>query len=318
MRRFWRQWLSLAAVVLWLPMVGLTMPERPGAAPAPTDGYQLRIFHAADGQSMHYFLHVPAMSPVGVQHFPLVLLLHGGGERGHHDWSDAQNRAILADHPYVQQWVTPSVQSTWPAFIVVPQAMDDQRWVAVDSAQGSYQLALRPTDLLLMVSNMLTQVQAAYPEVDAHRMYITGISMGGYGVWDAIERWPERFAAAAPLSGGGDPSRAASLSGIPIWAFHGQFDGDPPPSASRAMVAAVRAAGGQVRYTEYPQAGHDIWLQVYTSQEFLAWLFAQVRATTFSPLHDVGQYGPLLIVTLILAWLYIQWRTRYKNDIQVG
>src|SRR6266480_5544053 len=114
-----------------------------------------------------------------------------------------------------------NVQEHWPSFIVVPQVVNSQRWVNVPASQGSYTLAAQPTDSLRMAKEIVDALQKQYLNIDSHRLYITGLSMGGYGTWDAIERWPGYFAAAAPLAGAGDPSKASRLVSLPIWAFHG-------------------------------------------------------------------------------------------------
>lgn len=249
---------------------------QPPSGPRPSDlsaRFLTCPFRDAQGTSMTYYLAVPQhLSLFGK--YPLVLLLHGGGERGSSN-APAQNRSLLLGQPYVQIWVSAAVQNTWPSFILVPQVVDANRWVDVSPTQGDYHLAFQPTDSLRMAKEMVDGLQSVFPQIDATRLYITGISMGGYGVWDAIERWPGYFAAAAPLSGGGDLAGAKKLTHQPIWAFHGANDGEPPPSASRAMIDAIRAAGGHPRLTIFPQAGHEIWVQVYSSPAFLSWLFTQ-------------------------------------------
>jgi len=105
--------------------------------------------------------------------------------------------------------------------------------------------------------------------------------MGGYGTWEAIERWPNYFAAAAPIAGAGDPSKASTLTHLPIWAFHGSADRTVPVSGSRDMIDAISAAGGNPRYTEFPGAGHGVWGYVYSlgasgnATDFFPWLFSQ-------------------------------------------
>jgi len=231
--------------------------------------------------------------------------------------------------PYVQQWTSAEVQHPWPSFIVVPQLIDDQQWVDVPSTQGSYHLAPQPTAALLLAKEIVDALQQVYLDIDPGRLYITGISMGGYGVWDAIERWPAYFAAAAPVSGAGDPTGAISLTHLPIWAFHGADDGNPPASAARVMIGAIRALGGHPRYTELPQAGHDIWLQVYTSQAFLSWLFAQKtvpdrifsQSQSQSLLHTLGallrSYW-LLFLTFGLAVKLLLWVYTVKQHYRQG
>ena len=110
----------------------------------------------------------------------------------------------------------------------------------------------------------MDSLQRHFTGIDANRLYITGISLGAFGTWDAIERWPNYFAAAVPVSGAGDPSKAAVLKSMPIWAFHGSEDPTVPVSGSRDMIAAIKAAGGHPRYTELAGAPHEIWPFVYS------------------------------------------------------
>ncbi len=109
--------------------------------------------------------------------------------------------------------------------------------------------------------------------IDGTRVYVTGLSMGGYGTWRLVAAYPERFAAALPICGGGEPLEwAASLRRVPIWAFHGARDAVVPVSESEKMVDAVRRAGGQVRLTVYPDVEHDSWTQTYDNDEVYRWL----------------------------------------------
>lgn len=111
----------------------------------------------------------------------------------------------------------------------------------------------------------------------AQRIYLTGLSMGGFGVWDAMQRKPTWFAAAVPICGGGDPTFASAIAPIPVWAFHGDSDPAVKPKRSRDMIAALKAAGGQPKYTEYPNTGHNSWTETYKNREMYAWLFSQKR-----------------------------------------
>jgi len=305
-------WVSLALIHL---LTTASLPIGRGCTPPPDaeNGYLTETYTDATGQSMTYYLHIPC-NEQDQRSYPLVLLLHGGGERGQSDNSLEQNRSILVGDPYVQQWTSAEVQNQWPGFIVVPQLMDSQQWVDVPSAQGSYHLARQPARPLLLAKEIVEALQRTYPDIDPGRLYITGISIGGYGVWDAIERWPAFFAAAAPVSGGGDPAGAIKLTHLPIWAFQGANDGDPPASASRAMIQAIRAFGGHPLHTQFPQAGHDIWLQVYTSRAFLSWLFAQKMPPDRFNLQTqrlVPLYGPdtpvrEYVLTFILFFLVLR------------
>ena len=102
--------------------------------------------------------------------------------------------------------------------------------------------------------------------------------MGGFGTWSVIERYPEMFAAAIPLCGAGDPTQAAKLTKIAIWAFHGAKDEAVSVEGSRSMINAIRKAGGNPRYTEYPDTNHDVWTKAFNEPELLPWVFAQKRS----------------------------------------
>jgi predicted peptidase len=113
--------------------------------------------------------------------------------------------------------------------------------------------------------------------VDKRRLYLTGLSMGGFGTWDALQRWPDKFAAAVPVCGGGDVGQAKQIAKVPIWVFHGAKDSVVKPDRSRKMVNAIRAAGGDSKYTEYPEAGHDSWSETYRNPQLYDWLFAHKK-----------------------------------------
>src|SRR5262249_19709221 len=111
--------------------------------------------------------------------------------------------------------------------------------------------------------------------IDPSRLYLTGLSMGGYGAWDLSLRHPRLYAAIVPMSGAGDPTLATTLVSTPAWAFHGAKDGVVPVSGSRDMVQAIRVAGGSPLYTEYAKAGHIIWDTAYSTPDLVAWTLAQ-------------------------------------------
>ena len=113
------------------------------------------------------------------------------------------------------------VQGNWPCFVVVPQVEMPTPLRRSTPGQGSYTLAPQPNDALRITKEIVDTLQLMYTDIDANRRYITGLSMGGYGTWEAIERWPDYFAAAAPIAGAGDPAKAAELVNLPIWDFHG-------------------------------------------------------------------------------------------------
>lgn len=192
--------------------------------------------------------------PGSAQPAPLVLFLHGAGERGHDLGLVATQglpAALLKQSPFPE-----------PVRVIAPQCPADSWW----------------TLELTALSELLDEALTRYPS-DPARVYLTGLSMGGYGSWHLAQKYPERFAALAPICGGGIPPLAGRLKGLPIWAFHGDQDEVVPLTVSQAMVAAVNAAGGSARLTVYPGVGHDSWSRAYGEPELYRWLLSQKLGT---------------------------------------
>jgi len=228
---------------------------------------------------MTYYLFIPENYNPQSQ-YPLVLMLHGGGERAKPGETPEYNREILLHQYYAQVWITSAIQEKNPSFILIPQITSPGSWMSVPAATGPYTLPPQPTSSLRMAKEILDMLLIKYSGIDASRLYVTGLSMGGYGTWEAVERWPNYFAAAVPLSGAGDPSKAPSLVHQAIWAFHGAKDTVVPVSGSRYMISAITQAGGHPRYTEIPNEGHDLWIpgKVYSptaDTALFSWLFSQ-------------------------------------------
>jgi predicted peptidase len=240
-------------------------------------GFSTRAFIDADGDSMTFYLYAPPIARTNpTAKLPLTLILIGSGESASTTATPDLNRARVLDDSYVNLWTSAAVQSKWPGYVLAPQVVAPTRWVNVPGNTGSYQLATQPSTALALVKDILDEtIREAGATLDTKRIYITGISMGAYGVWDAIERWPQTFAAAAPVAGAGDPSRAAALTDLPIWDFHGSGDDQVPISGSTDMIQAIRAAGGHPKFTLIPSKTHDIWMQAYDYPDFLPWLYAQ-------------------------------------------
>lgn len=129
----------------------------------------------------------------------------------------------------------------------------------------------KPMELLIGLIHQLIKTRS----IDSNRIYITGLSMGGYGTYDAIERYPNLFAAAVPVCGGGDVSRASSIAHIPIWIYHGAEDPLVNPLNSLNMLQTLTKAGAHPGFTQYPEVGHFSWLGAYSDPLMLEWLFRQ-------------------------------------------
>jgi predicted peptidase len=210
----------------------------------------------------------PAIEPG--QSYPLVVFLHGAGERGR------DNEKQLK---YLPTWLAePPLRERHPTFLLAPQCREDERWVDVSWADKKSTPQGPPTTDMLAVIAALNAVVTAEP-VDPRRIYLTGLSMGGYGTWDLAARQPERFAALLPICGGGDEATAPRLAKLPIWCFHGDADQAVPVERSRSMIAAVRAAGGAPKYSELPGVGHDSWTPAYRDPAVLNWLVSQRQRT---------------------------------------
>jgi predicted peptidase len=203
----------------------------------------------------------------------LLLFLHGAGERGTDNESQLANDALA--------FTAPTVQEGHPAFVVYPQCPRDLRWVESDWKDGSYRVERTPESKPMAAAvKLLAALQAQYP-IDPHRLLVTGLSMGGYGTWDILARHPTMFAGALALCGGGDPTQAAAIRDVPVWAFHGDKDPAVPVRGSRRMIEALRKAGGRPRYDEIAGHGHDVWTVAYRNVGPLRWLLDQRR-----PVHD--------------------------------
>lgn len=230
--------------------------------------FEARTFTGADGTTLNYRLYKPAAVPAGAS-IPLVLFLHGAGERG-------SNNVAQLKHG-LRTFASEDLQKKNPCFLVVPQVPPNEKWSNVDWSALKNPLPEKPSTSMRLTMDVVAALQKEFP-IDADRLYITGISMGGYGTWDAICRYPGVFAAAVPVCGGGDETKAEIIARLPIWCFHGDKDTAVPTVRSRNMIAAIEKAGGHPKYTEYPGVGHNSWDKAFSEPELYPWLFAQKRA----------------------------------------
>ena len=218
------------------------------AACAQSAGVQTTVFSEIVGRSsQNYLIYLPQDYEQQTS-VPLLLFLHGAGERG-----DRQMDLLAVHGP-------PKLIASgkhFPFIVVAPQCKKDAWWA--------------PAEL----SDLLDDIENRY-KVDKARIYVTGLSMGGFGTWALAMYDPDRFAAIAPICGGGNaiavrytaPIRAA------VWTFHGAKDTVVPLSASAEMVAAMRARNVNVRFTVYPKAGHNSWTETYGNEHLYEWLLS--------------------------------------------
>jgi len=199
--------------------------------------------------------------------YPLVIFLHGSGERGN------DNEAQLKWG--VQNFGTDEMMRLHPAIVIAPQCPTNQHWSNFsNSNHGPMKLLSEPSEPMKLVIALIHEAESKLP-VDTNRIYITGLSMGGFGTYDAIERYPNLFAAAVPVCGGGDVSLAPKIASIPMWIFHGAEDPAVNPQYSLDMAEALRKAGAHPGLTMYPETGHFSWLAAYSDPAMMEWLFRQ-------------------------------------------
>ena len=211
------------------------------------------------------------MKPEGYEatkKYPLVIFLHGAGERG----SDNDKQLIHG----VPQFASKENREKYPCFLIAPQCPDNVKWVDVDWSAATHTTPKEMTEPSRMTIALIESTLKQY-SIDPKRVYLTGLSMGGYGTWDLLARRPDLFAAAVPVCGGADEATAEKIKNIPIWVFHGAKDGAVKPARSRNMVAALEKAGGKPKYTEYQNVGHDSWNPAYKDAEMMRWLFGQMK-----------------------------------------
>lgn len=223
-----------------------------------------------DGYTLRYRLHKPADGAAEVDkavRYPLVLFLHGAGERG-----DDNTRTLVHGVMPLCKYA----MKHGDAFVVAPQCPSGKKWVDQDWSVPRMRRPATPSREMQAVCDLLDELCATLP-VDPARIYVTGISMGGFGTWDIVTRKPDFFAAAMPICGGVDETAAALYKGLPLRFFHGSVDGAVPVEYSRRMDKALTAAGADHLYTEYPNVNHDCWTRTYANDQVLAWLFGQSR-----------------------------------------
>lgn len=265
--------LALAAGLFLTPGIPI-MADQPAIDPT-TDVYQSLSIEYSGGPYKHERFEYRLMAPANMQpgtKYPLILFLHGAGERG----DDNVSQLKYLPHELAKS----QMRSKYPCFVLAPQCRKEKRWVEV--AWDEVETASwpeHPSDQMQVAMAALKQTMAN-ASIDASRIYLAGLSMGGFGSWDLATDHPDWFAAALIVCGGGEHNRAQRLTGLPIWVFHGDADTVVPVQRSRSMVQAIKDAGGQqIRYTELPGVGHNSWDHAFDDQTgALKWLFEQKRS----------------------------------------
>lgn len=216
---------------------------------------------------MSYRLYLP-MTYKSSGNYPLVTVLHGASQRGIDGLSN-----ILAGFPLMTDSTTDAARES---IIFAPQCPSEYRWVESSWEAGAYKIEyVDESEPLKATVEILNSLPDRY-SVDKDRLYITGFSMGGFGVWDLLMRHKDMFAAGMPLCGGADKSMASHLADVPIWAFHGTEDPIVPFWASETMCKAITAAGStEIKFTPLEGYVHNVWDYTYADETHIEWLFSK-------------------------------------------
>lgn len=278
----------LIALLCWTTALSSAASAQASDRSSASEVFKKATFSDEQGDRLHYRIHLPSQASEDNK-LPLVLFLHGAGERG--DDNEAQLKHGVGE------FLTAQRAQNFPAILIAPQCPKGHQWVETDwsATDGKGSFPADPSPTMKLVFGLLDELVRG-GNVDTSRMYVTGLSMGGYASWyaaakydvpnlaapskpDSSERRSGGFAAMLAICGGGDSTWTQCYDSVSVWAVHGDADSVVPVVRSRAMIAALVQAGhpGEIRYTEYPGVGHDSWTQTYANNATYEWLFSQMR-----------------------------------------
>lgn len=238
-------------------------------SPGLNEAYSRETFTDDAGTVLPYRMLRPETIKPG-EKYPLVVFLHGSGERGNDNEAQLTHGASIFSNPVNME--------KFPAFVVFPQCPADERWAEYNKAITFNDDSPAPTEsanekaLLSLIARLIDE-----NPIDIDRLYITGLSMGGMGTFDIVCRHPELFAAAIPICGAVNPTRLPAAKDVKFRIFHGANDESVPTIWSRKAYKALRQAGADVEYIEFAGTPHDSWTPAFNRPDFLLWLFSQKK-----------------------------------------
>ena len=264
-KTFFNPFLSRNWIVLLLFLLHLS------AAAQDTTLYE-RHWYVRKKDSLPYRLLLPKDYDASKK-YPLILFLHGGGERGKDNKAQLTHGASL--------FLRDSIRENYKAIVVFPQCAAESYWsnvhILTDSIQKTrhfrFQSGGEPTAAMKLVLGLLEELRDRYP-LDKNRIYVGGLSMGGMGTFEIVRRKPRFFAAAFPICGGANAETAPKLRRPSWWIFHGLKDNIVDPNFSKIMAAALKSEGADVKLTLYPGANHNSWDNAFAEKDLLRWLFS--------------------------------------------
>lgn len=259
---------AILTILTGASLMGLSQdPVTPSLAESRTEA--LDFTTTDQGEHLLYRQYSPEVEEG--KKYPLVIFLHGYGERGDDNRKQLKHCA--------DDMIKYFESRNQPAFFILPQCPPEMRWVRYlrPMKDPPHKMDRYPTLPLQMVEKLIESKIGELP-IDSRRVYVAGLSMGGFATWELLTRRPDLFAAGIPICGGGDATLVERFKDVPVWAFHGGADGVVPPAYSTMVIEALKKAGArEVHYTEYPGVGHDSWTETCRNPEVLDWLLEQVK-----------------------------------------
>lgn len=238
---------------------------------AAQDEYERSVFVSSLGDSLNYRLLEPEVMQAG-EKYPLVLFLHGAGERG----NDNEKQLTHGG----QMFLNPVNREKYPAFVLFPQCPESGYWAYENRLQSFIPTQMpvgKEMPSVFQAVKELLDMYLANPQVDKSRIYIMGLSMGAMGTYDMVSRFPDIFAAAVPICGTVNPTRLSAARNVAFRIFHGDADDVVPVAGSRQAYKALKVAGASVEYIEFPGCNHGSWNPAFNYPDFMKWLFTQKK-----------------------------------------
>jgi len=243
---------------------------------AQNEAYEKKTFTTRTGKILPYRILYPKNydSRQGDK-YPLIIMLHGSGERG----NDNEKQLVHGSKLFLQD----DLRTQFPAIVVFPQCPQESSWMSLKLERSGQQVSLSehyakhltwPLGAVLSLTKQLRKTE----RIDKKRLYIMGLSMGGFGTVEAISRKPKVFAAAVPICGGSDTTLCRRYAKrMPLWVFHGDADNSVPVTLSRQLVAKLQALNANVQYTEYQGVGHNSWDNAFAEPGLIPWIMEKKK-----------------------------------------
>lgn len=267
-----------ASTIILTILLGMLPMTTLAHKPIENQEYTREVFSDSSNNTMPYRMLSPTVKDG--EKYPLVVFLHGSGERG----NDNEKQLTYG----ASTFSNPCNVDKYPAFVIFPQCKE-KAWTNSTDARAFMPGAETPpiTDSELMVVNLVKEIMSTQP-IDPSRVYIVGISMGGIAAYDLVCRYPDVFAAAVPICGAVNPERLAVAKDVNFMIFHGEEDDEVPSLCGREAYKALNAVGAKVEYIEFAGIGHECWSSAFNYPEFLPWLFAQSKNAELTNLADLA------------------------------